>query len=212
MSETNARTYYYARVSSSDQNLDRQLKAFRQLGAEDKYIFTDKRSGKDLERENYLLLRNNILRSGDTLVIKSLDRLSRSKLDIKQELEYYRQNGIRVKIIDLPTTMVELDGQDWIIEMVNNIIIEVLSSIAEQERHTTRKRQSEGIAAAKAKGQRFGRPTTEFPDNWSEIYGKWINGEIKATEAMTLLKLKKTTFYKFVKIYGQDMKWTDSEN
>lgn len=77
-------------------------------------------------------MRNNILRSGDTLVIKSLDRLSRNKLDIKSELEYYKQNGIRVKVIDMPTTMINLEGQEWIIEMVNNIIIEVLSSVAEQ--------------------------------------------------------------------------------
>lgn len=84
-------------------------------------------------------MRNNILRSGDTLVIKSLDRLSRNKLDIKSELEYYKQNGIRVKVIDMPTTMIDLEGQEWIIEMVNNIIIEVLSSVAEQERQETRK-------------------------------------------------------------------------
>ena len=77
-------------------------------------------------------MRNNILRSGDTLVIKSLDRLSRNKLDIKSELEYYKQNSIRVKVIDMPTTMINLEGQEWIIEMVNNIIIEVLSSVAEQ--------------------------------------------------------------------------------
>ena len=77
-------------------------------------------------------MRNNILRSGDTLIIKSLDRLSRNKLDIKSELEYYKQNGIRVKVIDMPTTMINLEGQEWIIEMVNNIIIEVLSSVAEQ--------------------------------------------------------------------------------
>lgn len=179
MSET--RTYYYARVSTNEQSLDRQLEAFRQLGAEEKYIFTDKQSGKNLERTNYQILRNNILRSGDTLVIKSLDRLSRNKFDIKSELEYYKQNGIRVKVIDMPTTMIELDGQEWIVEMVNNIIIEVLSSVAEQERQET--------------------------IDWVEVYVRWKRKEIKANTAMEILNLKRTTFYKLVNKYEQDAKW-----
>lgn len=205
MSET--RTYYYARVSTNEQSLDRQLEAFRQLGAEEKYIFTDKQSGKNLERTNYQILRNNILRSGDTLVIKSLDRLSRNKFDIKSELEYYKQNGIRVKVIDMPTTMIELDGQEWIVEMVNNIIIEVLSSVAEQERQETRKRQAEGIAAAQKRGQHLGRHEIDFPLDWVEVYVRWKRKEIKANTAMEILNLKRTTFYKLINKYEQDAKW-----
>lgn len=202
------RTYYYARVSSGEQKLDRQLDAFRKLGAEEKYIFTDKASGKNLNRENYMLLRNNILRPGDTLVIKSLDRLSRNKLDIKSELEYYRKNNIRVKIIDLPTTMGEHYGEDWIVELINNLVIEILSSMAEQERMEIRKRQSEGIAAAKEKGKKFGRPSFTYPDNWADTYMKWKNHEIKANEAAEKVGLKKATFYKYIKKYEQqDMKW-----
>lgn len=205
------RTYYYARVSSGEQNLDRQLDAFRKLGAEEKYIFTDKASGKNLERENYMLLRNNILRPGDTLVIKSLDRLSRNKLDIKNELEYYRQNNIRVKIIDLPTTMVEYQGQEWIIDMVNNLVIEVLSSIAEQERAEIKKRQAEGIAVAKKMGKKFGNQPFVYPDNWDEVYFKWKNHQIKGTEAAALVGVTKSTFYKYIKIYENtqqsNMKW-----
>ena len=166
-----------ARVSTNEQSLDRQLEAFHQLGAEEKYIFADKQSGKNLERTNYQILRNNILRSGDTLVIKSLDRLSRNKIDIKSELEYYKQNGIRVKVIDMPTTMIDLEGQEWIIEMVNNIIIEVLSSVAEQERQETRKRQAEGIAAARKRGQHLGRQEKNFPPNWFEVYIRWKKKE-----------------------------------
>ena len=120
----------YGSATAYERSLLRQIQ--KELGAEEKYIFADKQSGKNLERTNYQISRNNILRSGDTLVIKSLDRLSRNKLDIKSELEYYKQNGIRVKVIDMPTTMINLEGQEWIIEMVNNIIIEVLSSVAEQ--------------------------------------------------------------------------------
>ena len=102
------RTYYYARVSSKEQNLDRQIAAFKALGAQEREIITDKESGKDLERAGYQALKNAMLRRGDTLVVKSLDRLSRNKCDIKNELQYFKENGIRLKVIDLPTTMMEL--------------------------------------------------------------------------------------------------------
>ena len=101
------RTYYYARVSSKEQNLDRQLSAFTSLGAQDREIITDKESGKDLNRPGYMALKTTILRPGDTLVVKSLDRLSRSKTDIKNELQFFKDNGIRLKVIDLPTTMTD---------------------------------------------------------------------------------------------------------
>ena len=154
-----SRTYYYARVSSKEQNLDRQIAAFKALGAADREIITDKESGKDLERVGYQALKNALLRRGDTLVVKSLDRLSRNKADIPNELRYFKENGIRLKVIDLPTTMMDLpEGQEWVFDMVNNILIEVLGTIAEQERETIRKRQAEGIEAAKAKGKKFGRP------------------------------------------------------
>lgn len=199
MSES--RVYYYARVSTGEQNLDRQIEAFKELGAKDKYIICDKASGKDIDRPNYLMLRNSLLRSGDTLVVKSLDRLSRRKADIKNELEYYKSIGVRVKIMDLPTTMVDIDGQEWIVEMVNNIIIEVLSSIAEQERKTTKQRQKEGIEAAHKKGKHLGRPKVTFPDNWQENYDIWRSGQITATEAMQHMGLTRSSFYKLVKIY-----------
>ena len=165
-----SRTYYYARVSSKDQNLDRQLAAFKALGASERDIITDKESGKDLDRVGYQALKNAILRRGDTLVIKSLDRLSRNKADIHNELQYFKDNGIRVKVIDLPTTMMDLpEGQQWVFEMVNNILIEVLGTIAEQERATIKQRQAEGIAAAKEQGRKLGRPALTFPDNWEAV-------------------------------------------
>ena len=194
------RTFYYARVSSTDQNLDRQLESFKAMGATERDIITDKKSGKDLERPGYAALKNTLLRSGDTLVIKSLDRLSRSKADIKNELQYFKDNNIRLKVLDLPTTMVEFSaGQEWILDMVNNILIEVLGSIAEQERLTTRHRQAEGIAVAKAKGTHFGRPKTPKPNNWDKVISSWKAGEITAVKAMELTGLKKGTFYNFVK-------------
>lgn len=194
------KTYYYARVSTTEQNLDRQIELFRSLGADDRDIITDKQSGKSLDRTGYNALKNAILRAGDTLVIKSLDRLSRSKTDIKNELKYFKDNNIRLKVADLPTTMIDLaDEQSWVIDMVNNILIEVLSSIAEQESNTIHQRQSEGIAAAKAKGKHLGRPKLIKPDNWDSVISEYKESRITAKEAMTRLNLKRSSFYKLLK-------------
>ena len=193
------RTYYYARVSSREQNLDRQILAFQSLGADERSIFTDHESGKNLERPQYQALKNAVLRKGDTLVVKSLDRLSRNKSDIYKELQYFKENNIRLKVIDLPTTMLELPAeQNWVFDMVNNILIEVLGTIAEQERETIRKRQAEGIEAAKKKGKRLGRPALKVPSNWDEVYADWKVGKITAKHAMELTGTKRTSFYKLV--------------
>lgn len=194
------RTYYYARVSSKDQHLARQLAAFEAMGAAERNIITDKESGKDMNRSGYNALKTALLRRGDTLVVKSLDRLSRNKADIKNELQYFKDNGIRLKILDIPTTLIDYPaGQEWVLEMVNNILIEVLSSIAMQERETIRQRQAEGIAAAKAKGKRMGRPRATTPDNWSEIVALWRGGDITAAEAMRRTGISSSTFYRLVK-------------
>ena len=145
-------------------------------------------------------MKYTLLRRGDTLVIKSLDRLSRNKADIHNELRYFKEHGIRLKVIDLPTTMMDLpEGQEWVFDMVNNILMEVLGSIAEQERVTIRQRQKEGIAVAKAKGKHLGRPKHPTPENWDEVYTSWKAKEITAKEAMKLTGLKRTTFYEMVK-------------
>lgn len=194
-----SKTFYYARVSTKDQNLDRQLAVFYNMGADDRDIIVDKESGKDFNRTGYQALKNGMLREGDTLVVKSLDRLSRNKSDIKKELEYFKENNIRLKIIDIPTTMMDLpEGQEWIFDMVNNILIEVLGTIAQQERETIKSRQAEGIAVAKAKGVKFGRPQAAYPDNWLPVIKQWQSGEITATKAMELTQTKRTTFYKLV--------------
>lgn len=194
------RTYYYARVSSKDQHLARQLAAFTAMGAAERDIITDKESGRDLNRNGYTALKTALLRRGDTLVIKSLDRLSRNKADIKNELQYFKDNGIRLKILDIPTTLIDYPaGQEWVLDMVNNILIEVLSSIAMQERETIRQRQAEGIAAAKTKGKHMGRPRATTPDNWPEIVSLWRGGEITAAEAMRRTGISSSTFYRLVK-------------
>jgi len=142
------KSFYYARVSSEHgQKLDRQIEQFKALGADDRDIITEKKSGKNIDdREAYKAMRNQLLRRGDCLYITSIDRLGRNKADIKTELEYYKENGIKVKILDMPTTMIDFpEGQEWVCDMVNNILIEVLGSIAEQERLTIKKRQAEGM-------------------------------------------------------------------
>ncbi len=198
------KTYGYARVSTKEQHLDRQVRALLENGVEERDIITDKASGASLERPGYQALKNSMLREGDTLVIKSLDRLSRNKEHITQELRFFKEHHIQVRVLDLPTTMVELPaGQEWVFEMINNILIEVLSSIAEQERLTIRQRQAEGIAAAKAKGKHMGRSRKEFPPNWEEVYSLWNAGKLTATAAMKELGLKNSTFYKLVRSYRE---------
>lgn len=190
--------FYYARVSSREQNLDRQIEAFRKLGADEREIICDKESGKDFNRSGYQALKNAMLRSGDTLIVKSLDRLSRNKSDIKNELQYFKDNNIRLKVIDLPTTMMDLPkGQEWVFDMVNNILIEVLGTIAEQERQTIRNRQREGIDAAKAKGKHLGRPIITKPDNFDSVISEWKSGQITARQAMKMLGVSKSVFYRW---------------
>ncbi len=195
------KTFYYARVSTKEQNLDRQISAFLALGASERDIIADKESGKNLDRKGYASLKNTLLRRGDTLVIKSLDRLSRNKTDIKNELQFFKDNGIRLKVLDLPTTLMDCpEGQEWVWDMVNNILIEVIGTIAQQERETIKARQTEGIAAAKNKGILFGRPKAQQPDNWDTVICEWKNGNITAKKAMELTQTKRTTFYKLVKL------------
>ena len=193
--------YGYARVSTKDQNLDRQLVALKEFGIDDRDIIREKASGKSLNREAYQTLRNQLLREGDTLVIVALDRLSRNKLHIKQELEYYRGRNIRVMVLDMPTTLCQVnEGQEWIIEMINAILVEVLASLAEQERVKTLTRQAEGIEVAKLQGKHLGRPRMKVPDNWGEVFALWQSDEITAVEAMRRCSLKKSTFYKLAKL------------
>lgn len=185
----------YARVSSREQNLDRQIIALKEYVPEENIVI-DKASGKDLIRPGYQALKGALgLRKGDILYIKSLDRLSRNKEDIKNELQWFKQNGITIKVIDLPTTMVEIgEGQEWIRDMINNILIEVLSSIAEEERRTIRQRQKEGIDAALAKGVKFGRRDKGFPEGWELYYLRYKTGEIKRSYVIKKLGIGPNRF------------------
>ncbi|MCF2554391.1 recombinase family protein [Faecalicatena contorta] len=200
------RTFGYARVSSKEQHLDRQIEQLKRFVSIEN-ILTDKSSGKDLERPSYQALKGALgLRRGDTLYITSLDRLSRNKEDIKKELQWFKENEIRLMILDLPSSMIQVpEGQEWIVEMINNILIEVLASMAEQERLTIRKRQKEGIEAARKKGKHLGRPRIEMPENFGVEYNKWKSGEITAKEAMKRLHLSSSSFYRMVKKYENSL-------
>lgn len=191
-----SKVFGYARVSTTHQATDRQIQALKDFGIPERDIVVDKQSGKDFNREGYLSLKNTLLRSGDVLVIKELDRLGRNKQQIKEELEYFKQVGVRVKILNIPTTLLDCDGQEWVLDMVSNILIEVMSSIAEEERVKMLARQSEGIDEAKKRGVVFGRPKLVKPEGFDELYLRVEAGEMKAVELMRELGLKKTSYYK----------------
>ena len=140
------------------------------------------------------------MRPGDVLYIVSLDRLSRNKEDIKNEVAWFKAHKVRLMILDLPSSMVQVpENQKWIIDMIQNILIEVLSSMAEQERLTIRKRQREGIEAAKRKGKHLGRPYLKVPDNFEEVYAEWKSGVITARAAQKKLGMSSASFYRLVK-------------
>ena len=193
----------YARVSTVQQREDRQVQALLDYGIEERNIVVDKESGKDFNRLGYLSLKEKWLRQGDTLVVKELDRLGRNKAKIREELEWFRAEGIRVKILNVPTTLLDYEGQDWVLDMVSNILIEVMASVAEEERFKIHRRQEEGIAVAKAKGVVFGRPSIAKPANYEAVMALVDSGQIKAVEAMRELGVKKTTFYKLRQAYWQ---------
>lgn len=186
----------YARVSTARQHEDRQVQALLDYGIEERNIVVDKESGKDFNRLGYLSLKEKWLRRGDTLVVKELDRLGRNKAKIREELEWFRAEGIRVKILNVPTTLLDCEGQDWVLDMVSNILIEVMASVAEEERVKIHQRQAEGIAIAQEKGVVFGRPVVAKPDNFEMVMALVDSGQLKAVEAMRELGVKKTTYYK----------------
>ncbi|MDY4607281.1 MULTISPECIES: recombinase family protein [Clostridium] len=205
------KVFGYTRVSSKEQNEARQIKSIKEycknIGVEidERDIFVDKQSGKDFKRDKYQILKQ-MLRSGDIVIIKELDRLGRNKSDIKKEIEWFKESEITLRILDIPTTLIELSQYDGgiakaMMDMINNVLIEVLGTIAEEERKKIKKRQAEGIEIAKSQGKHLGRPKTEFPVKWEEQYTKWKAGEITATNMMDQLGLKRNTFYRLVKKY-----------
>ena len=198
MTNINSKTFGYCRVSSTDQKEDRQLEAMLDLGINERDIFVDKCSGKNFDRPQYQALKIQ-LREGDILVIKSIDRLGRNYKQICEEWrEITREIKANIKVLDMPvldTTRTE----GLIGEVISDIVLQLLSYVAEQERAFIKQRQAEGIKLAKEKGKRLGKPPIEYPENWDNIYKVWKSGAITAREAMKQLNLKPTSFYKLVK-------------
>lgn len=197
------KVFGYARVSSKEQNLDRQIEALKEFGITDERdIIVDKASGKDFNREGYKLLTTQLLRPGDTLVIKELDRLGRNMKQIKEEWNNLLKKDININVIDTP--ILNTSGKtDLEKALISNIVFELLSYMAEKEREKIKQRQAEGIKALKDRnnGKGIGRPKTDMPSNFDEIYKEWKAGCITAKVAMENLNLKRTTFYKLVKEY-----------
>ena len=200
MPKSNTKTFAYCRVSSTDQNEDRQVEAMLELGINERDIFIDKCSGKNFDRPQYKALKLQ-LREGDVLVIKSIDRLGRNYKQICEEWrEIVRDIKANIKVVDMP--ILDTTRTDGLIgEVISDIVLQLLGYVAEQERAFIKQRQAEGIKLAKEKGKRLGKPPIQYPDNWQDIYQIWKSGSITAREAMKRLNLKPTSFYKLAKNY-----------
>lgn len=188
----------YVRVSSKEQNEDRQLIAFKDFGIDERDIYIDKQSGKDFNREQYNILKH-ILRENDVLVIKSIDRLGRNYNMIIDEWKDITKN-IKADIVVLDMPLLDTrNNKDLLGTFISDLILQILSYVAEQERSFIKQRQKEGIAAAKNNNVKFGRPKIEKPQNFDIVVNKWKNKEIKTKEAIEMLGLKPNTFYNLVK-------------
>ena len=190
--------YGYARVSSKDQNLNRQFDALALFPVESSNVFVDYESGKDFNRPGYKKLLQ-VLQPGDLLAIKSIDRLGRNYEEILQQWRLItREHGTDISVIDMPLLNTGQNGIDGITgTLISDIVLQVLSYVAQVERENIHQRQAEGIAAAKARGVKFGRPPIAQPRNFSEALTLWQEGEIGAREAARRLSVSHTTFLKW---------------
>ncbi len=185
-------TYGYIRVSSRDQNEDRQMDALQSLVTK-KNIYIDKQSGKDFDRPQYKKLVRK-LKKDNLLYIKSIDRLGRNYSEIQDQWRYLtKEKGADIVVLDMPDTR---RGKDLMGTFLSDIVLQVLSFAAENERSNIRQRQAEGIAAAKARGVRFGRPQIQLPDHFGQIVAAWERGEITIHEVIQQCDMSEATFYR----------------
>lgn len=192
--------YGYVRVSSADQNEDRQMLAMSELQIPVKQIFMDKQSGKDFERPAYKTLMKK-LRPGDLLYIKSIDRLGRNYEEIQNQWRIItKERGADIAVIDMPLLDTR-NGGDLMGTFIADLVLQILSFVAQNERENIRKRQAEGIAAARARGVRFGRPVKKPPENFAAIVREWERGKLTLTEALEQTGFKEATFYNRLREY-----------
>lgn len=198
--------FAYIRVSSKDQNIDRQLEAIKgyclsnNIQLSDRDIFIDRQSGKDFNRPSYQTLKCNCLRGGDTLIIKELDRLGRDMQMVKEEWQELIKQGINIIVIDTPLLTTK-DKSDLEKLLISNIVFELLTYMAEKERIKIRQRQREGIVIALERGKPYGRPKQVITQDFIRVYEQWKAGAVTALKAMELLNMKRNTFYRRVKEY-----------
>ena len=210
--------YAYCRISTTDQNIDRQIIAVKQFAPDisDNNIFVDKKTGKDFEREQYQemkvilehISKASLKNEAIELIVEELDRLGRNADLIKKELMWFKEHNIIVRILEIPTTLHEVDESNrWVTEMVTNLLIEVYAQLAQAELEKRAKRQAEGIAIAKSKGVYKGRKPIQIDnEQFVIIYTRWKSNEITARQAMAELNIKPNTFYRRVKEYETNKK------
>lgn len=203
--------YFYARVSTKEQNLARQMESAKSYKANIDEIFCDKVSGKSFKRPEYEKLKKTVVK-GDEIIVKELDRLGRNKELIREELKWFKDNGIIIRILDLPTTLMEFPtGQEWVFDMVNNILIEVLSAMAEQEKDKINRRIKEGISAmpvvdgkrvSSKTGNAMGRANKISDDEFQKFLAKNKKGNMSVTECCKELGISRTAWYNRVSEVG----------
>lgn len=190
--------YGYASVSSKDQNEQRQLDALMGAGVQRKHIYVDKQSGKDFERDKYKRLVRK-MKNGDTLIIKSIDRLGRNYDEILEQWRILtKEKGISIAVLDMPLLDTS-QAKDLTGTLIADIVLQLLSYVAQTEREFIRKRQAEGIAAAKARGVRFGRRAMEIPEKFEEYRELWQQGLISSRRAAEMLQVSQSTFMRWAK-------------
>ena len=191
--------YAYIRVSTKQQNIDRQYIEIKDFGVDDKFIYVDKESGKDFDRTNYKRLIKKI-KKDDLLIIKSIDRLGRNYHMILEEWSFITKTiGADIKVLDMPLLDTRIEGKNLVGKFISDIVLQVLSFVAENERNNIKLRQAEGIRIAKEKGIKFGRPKVSTPSNTNYILDKYINHEITNIEAAALIGVSRGTFFRLVK-------------
>lgn len=213
--------YGYARVSTKDQNLARQLKDFEDMGIEKRFVIVDEQSGKDFNRKGYNTLVGTeynapLLHEGDLLVIHSIDRMGRNYTEIQEQWKYITHTlKANIKVLDMPLLDTSITNDSLDNRFIADLTLQILSYVAEKERQNIKTRQKEGIAAmpiingkkvSSKTGKASGRPSAEFPQEWVAYYTEWKQGKITAKKCMDDMNLKRTTFYKLVKIHEEKIK------
>jgi len=198
-------TYAYIRVSSKSQCIDRQLDEIYKLNIPEKNIFIDMESGKNFNRINYLRLKKK-LRKGDLVIVKSIDRLGRNyQMIIDEWSEITKVIQADIKVLDMPLLDTRVQPDNLVGKFISDIVLQILSFVAENERENIRQRQAEGIRIAKEKGVHLGRPKYELPNDFFVIAPKVLTKQMHYKEALNILKMNKSTFYKYLKSYHNQL-------